>query len=294
MTIQDGSLTSFNFSVTSEFNIGQGTIKTTNLTAAYDAAASTYKITGGAAVALGNNTLQANFGDNGTSGIVITNRSLAELGFTTSSVVKDGGLSIKTSGITANYVDSTDTFTLTGDASFALQNNTVNIGLGADSTTGIKIVAGSVTDVGATITSDLKIGGLSFKSTNLRTQFTAATSTLVIAGATSFEARGTTFTAQFGSTIANGGVVSDGLVIQNGSLKSLDAAVTGSFTTAKVKFTAKSIRLNYRSDAGNTRFELSGGASMEFNVGSVKSVADVLFGVNGGLESSLPTAHFRR
>ena len=126
--------------MTSEFKIGQGTIKTTNLTADYDAAASTYKITGGAAVALGNNMLQANFGDNGTSGIVITNGSLAELGFTTSSVVKAGGLSIKTSGVTANYVDSTDTYTLTGDASFALQNSTVNIGLGADSTSGLKIV----------------------------------------------------------------------------------------------------------------------------------------------------------
>lgn len=285
LTITNGVLTSFQFSVTGDIKIGAATIKTTNLTSTYDSANSSFKITGGAGVDLGNNTLQADFGANGTAGIVITNGSLTDLGFTTSSSVNVGGLSVKTNNVVATYADATDKFTLKGDASFALKNNTIKVGLGAGTTTGLEIVAGSVTEFSAKITADLVVGGLSFKtnkSDGLETNYIAENKTLGITGRATFIARGTTFNVLFGSNLDTAQIDSKGLLIQDGSLKSLDAAVTGTFDVSKVTFTAETLRLNYKSGVETSRYEISGGAKMEFTAGSVKSLTRVLFGLNGG------------
>ena len=282
LTITDGHLTSFKFSVTSDIKVGAATIKTTNLTSTYDSANSRFKITGAAGVTLGSNTLQANFGANGTAGIVITNGSLTDLGFTTSSSVNVGGLSVKTSNVVATYADATDTFTLKGDASFALRNNTVKVGLGDGTTTGLEIVAGSVTEFSAKITADLVVGGLSFKSTGLKTDYIAANKTLGITGPATFTARGTTFSVLFGSNIDTAQIDSKGLLIKDGSLKSLDAAVRGTFEVSKVKFTAETLRLKYESKDEISHYEISGGAKMEFTAGSVKSLTKVRFGLNDG------------
>ncbi len=282
LTITNGHLTSFKFSVTSDIKVGAATIKTTNLTSTYDSANSRFKITGAAGVTLGSNTLQANFGANGTAGIVITNGSLTDLGFTTSSSVNVGGLSVKTSNVVATYADATDTFTLKGDASFALRNNTVKVGLGDGTTTGLEIVAGSVTEFSAKITADLVVGGLSFKSTGLKTDYIAANKTLGITGPATFTARGTTFSVQFGSNIDTAQIDSKGLLIKDGSLKSLDAAVRGTFEVSKVKFTAETLRLKYESKDEISHYEISGGAKMEFTAGSVKSLTKVRFGLNDG------------
>ncbi len=130
------------------------------------------------------------------------------------------------------------------------------------------------------VSGNLMAAALTFDANKLVINYDATKGTFSARGGVNFTTRGTKINLKLGSTNADG-VQTDGLLIEDGTLKTLDAAITGGFEFSKVKFSAKSLRFTYKTDAGTSRFEVKGNASLEFGNGSGTSKADVTFGQNG-------------
>lgn len=284
LTIANGQITSFDFTSDSDFKIGTASFKTSNLGASYLASTDTFTIKGTASATMGANTISVGFGAGGSAGIVISNGQLQQLGFLTTSSLSAGGMQFNANPLIATYVDATDAFTLKGNAVFQYgtagsQRQSIDIGLGEAATSGLQIAAGSVTQIGGVIHSNLSLGGLSFNSSGLTTTYVASSNTLTIAGNSSFQTRGSTIQVQLGSTVANGGIASRGMVIQNGNLSSLDAAVTGGFTIGAAKLSANALGLTY-DDAGKI-FKINGTATLSFSAGKSQSMLNLTLGRSG-------------
>src|SRR5208337_588725 len=100
-------------------------------------------------------------------------------------------------------------------------------------TQGLVIQDGALTSLDMAVTGSFSIASLSFKADDLTVTYTAASQTYTVAGAADFALGSDTLDVQFGGKTSKG-TQTQGLVIQNGALTSLDMAVTGSFSVASL------------------------------------------------------------
>ncbi len=136
----------------------------------------------------------------------------------------------------------------------------------------------TLTGVTATIPSiSFTAAGLTFAAQNLSVGYAAAGGVngnhdvFTVTGSASFSLAGNTVNVQMGDTTLQ----TQGIVIQDGSLQSLDMAVDSNFTVGSLQFTTTGLRFTYTVAAGSTTFTMTGAAKA--NVPSVGNI-DVLFG----------------
>src|SRR5205085_2413897 len=99
----------------------------------------------------------------------------------------------------------------------------------------------------------VSVGGLSFTSTDLTITYTSSTSTFTMTGDASFTLAGNTVSVDFG------GGTTQGLVITQGSLVSLDMTVEGGFSVGGLSFTSSGLTVTYA--ASTSTFTMTGDAS---------------------------------
>lgn len=132
--------------------------------------------------------------------------------------MKLGGLELSVDKLSPSYSDGV--FVLTGATTFKVEDDFVTAEF---LTPGLRIQNGTVTNFNMQLTSKLVFSDVTLTTKNLRVNYTQATSTYGITGAAEVEVDGETLKVTFGGGGTNG------LLIKDGSLQSLDMLVQGSF-----------------------------------------------------------------
>ncbi len=255
----------------------------TSATFTFDKTTDSFGIGADATLSLSDQTVNLNLGDAGSPGIVITtNGQLASLDASVTSDLKIGGVMIHTEDLALHYVPNSDV-TVTGSASFMFDGQTLELALGstgADGTVypGIDIDpnTGMLMSLDASISTDITIGSVEIKAEDLGIHYAVDDPDITITGSASFDLKDDNATdadaqdqmvsIMLGGT-DNSGNMHDGLVINkdNGSLVSLDAAITTDITIAGLNIKADGLGVNYQSgQAGQPgQFAIYGSASFE-------------------------------
>ena len=238
---------------------------TTNVQVQYDSATNAFDLSGSAMLTVARNKLTLNLGSPTAPGLVIANDALQSLDAAVTGDIAIAGLTITATGLTIKYDSTTSTtdFTITGDASFMLGSNTVDINLVGN---GIDINNGQLVSLDATVNSNITIAGLTVTAKNLTINYQSASATsgtdVMITGDA---------TLAFGKNTFSLALTGNGIDIHDGSLQSLDASVTGSITVAGLTVTATDLTINYQSASANsgTDIMITGGASFTLDGNTV-------------------------
>jgi pimeloyl-ACP methyl ester carboxylesterase len=292
--ISDGELAHVRASLgTTPLSFGPVTITPSTLTFDHDAQANRYAITGGATLAFGSHSFSVDLGGGATEGLVIVNGQLAGLDMTVLGSFTVGSLSFTSEGLRVTYAKDAghETFTFTGGARAAIGSNSVQVDFGRDETEGLIVRDGVLTRLDMGITGDITAGGLQIQTDRLGMVYEAPTAgngftqTFVVSGSATFTV------SSHPLSIRLGGADSDGIVIENGVLKRLDATVTSdTLSVGGLAFSIDDFRVVYDTTSGSNLVAITGGATFAV-AGSTISVS---FGggdtgglvlVNGQLQS---------
>ena len=279
LVVTGGALTSLDVSVTSSFKVGKVTFGTKDLEFSYVVAADTIQLTGGAFVTIGGidgvggNQIQVTFAN---QGLVITNGALVSLDVSVTSQFKVGKVIFSTNGLEFKYTVATDTFQLTGNASVNI-NFIDNVSVTFVGN-GLLITGGYLQELDMSLTSDIKIGRVTFGTHGLTFDYKTATNTFQLTG-TCFVTVGVpgNTAADLQVTFAN-----NGLLITNGALVSLDVAVTSTFNVGPVTIGTDKLEFSYV--VATDTFQMLGTAFVTF--GGIQGVPG-----EGGDKFSVTFAH---
>ena len=253
LVVVNGSVTQAAFAVNATLVLGGLTFTAKDLAATYDDATSTYTLKGTATFALKTNTVAVTFGDATTAGLVITSGAVKSAAFSVTGTLALGGLTFTATGLAATYDDATSTYTIKGTASFALKTNTVAVTFGDQTTAGLVIANGTVTNAAFTVNGMLALGGLTFTATGLAATYDDASSTYTLKGTATFALKDNTVAVTFGDA------TTAGLVIVNGTVTQAAFAVNATLKLGGLTFTAQNLAATY--DDASSTYTLKGTAT---------------------------------
>ena len=273
LVVTNGALTSLDTTVNSTFTVAGVTLTAQDLDFSYTAANSQFGLSGAASVAVTNlGTLSVTFGHGTTPGLVVTNGALTSLDMTVNSTFTVSGVTFTAQNLEFAYTASGSQFSLSGTASVAVSKlGTLSVTFGHGTTPGLVVTNGSLTSLDTTVNSTFTVAGVTFTTQNLEFAYTAANSLFSMSGTASLNVQGIgSFSVTFGHNS------NPGLVVQNGSLVSLDVTLNSSITIAAVAFSTTGLEFTYVS--ATSLFTLSGTAGV-----SVQGIGNlsVTFGHNG-------------
>jgi hypothetical protein len=315
LVIQGGTLTNFDMAVSGSFGLGGLSFHADDLTITYAAATpsapATYTMSGAADFDLGGDSVDVQLGGSTprgtqTRGLVIQDGSLTSLDMAVTGSFGLGGLSFHADDLTITYAAATpstpDTFTMSGAADFDLGSDTFDVRFGGATpqgtqTQGLVIQDGTLTRFDMAVTGGFEVGSLQFNADDLTITYAATPSpgTYTVSGAADFALGSDTVDVQFGGTTPKG-TQTKGLVIRNGSLTSLDMAVTGSFGLGGLSFHADDLTIAYAAatpsapdtftTTGAADFDLDGDTvDVQFGGGSTRGLV-----IEGGVLTNLDMA----
>jgi hypothetical protein len=250
------------------FTKGGLSVTTQNLLVHYVAANNEFDVSGQASVSVADNTLSVTLGSSTAPGLVIVNGDLQSLDASVTSDVKVAGLTFHTEDLAFHYAAADPNITITGKANFTFKDHTLELALGATGSDGtmhpgiaIDKTTGRLVSLDAAVTTDVTVGAVDFMAKDLGIHYAPGDPDVTITGTAAFDLKNThTMTDQM-VAINFGADGHPGIVINkdDGSLVSLDAAVTADITVAGLEIKADSLGVEYVS--GSNSFAVFGGAS---------------------------------
>ena len=293
LVIQNGTLEDLDVAVNSNLSVDGVTFTTKQLEFDYTASPQTFQLIGTAGVSItGLGSLSVTFGTpSHPQGILIQNGTLEDLDVAVNSNLSVDGVTFTTKQLEFDYTASPQTFQLIGTAGVSIT------GLGSLSVTfgtpshpqGILIQNGTLEDLDVSVTSNFTVDGLTFYTQNLEFDYTAnpqtfqltGTAGVIIGGISSSDSSSDPGADSFSVTFG-GPKDSEGILITNGTLISLDATINASFWVDGVEIYAKNLEfayLSYDSATGAAAFLMAGtvGAALPGGIG----IVNVTFGSNG-------------
>ena len=222
-----------------------------------------------------------------TTGLVLSNGALTSLNAKATAT----NWSIAGAGVSftalVGYTSSTDLLTVTGSATFSQSEvGVLNVLLGTTAngtnpgTTGLVLSGGQVSAFDMTVNSNITTGGLTFSTIGLRMVYTAVTGKFSLTGTSSLNFNSNTISVTFGGSDSHfGSSPTDGLVITNGVLTSLDMLVNSSITVGSLAFQADHLKFTENllnsshvfTMTGTTHFTATGIGSVTATFGTLAS-----------------------
>ena len=200
--------------------------------------------------------LSATFGQGSTPGLVIAGGSLVSLDLTINSSFQVAGVTFNATDLNFDYVAAGGgSFSMSGTAGVTIGGvNSLTVTIGAGGNPGLVIDDGSLSSLDATINSNFELDGLTFNATGLTFDYLASGGGMFTISGTAGVTIGrvNNLSATFG---ASG---SPGLVINNGSLSSLDMTINSNFEVGGVTIDAKRPQLQLRFDERRQRSRCRG------------------------------------
>ncbi len=308
LVLVDGDFQSFSIKANGNLTISSLQFTAKDLFIAYDATKSLFTARGEVDVDSKQVKLNIKLGSTtadglATDGLVIENGSLKKLDAMITSSFEFSKVKFATDKLRFTYQTKvengkeTSRFEVSGSASMSFTAggslSTIGVTFGTPTTAGLVFVDGKFKSIDLTTNADIKIKGLTLTAKNLRITYNADTGKFTASGAMSFHLAPGNKSTRVQIDIELGKNGTEGIAIENGELKKLDASVTSSFEFSKFKFSTKDLRFQYSNVGGNTRFELTGTASLEFTVGGQKSNVSVTFGIAGNPGLVIENGSFR-
>ena len=238
------------------FNFFGLTFDASQLHLAYDSDTNVYELTGPSSLTIPDiGTIDVNLGGGSTHGLVLTGSEFTSLDMTVTSNLTIGGLEFQADDLVLSYQASTGTFVMTGGADFSLKGNTVDVTFGGPDSSGLVIEDGALASLDMTLDSNISLVGVTFTTNGLRATYDAAHDQFTLSGSA-----GVTLGDVTDLTVNFGGSSTQGLVITNGALDSVDASVTGNFEVDGVSIAATDLEFQYI--VGDSTFAMTGTASV--------------------------------
>lgn len=237
LVIQNGALISLIGSVTSNIQIGGLMLMTKDLTVNWSAGGDV-TITGEASLMYDNQSIDLSLGSTDASGNQAgidfnpSTGQLDALNATVNSDIEIAGITLKAEDLSIQYAAADATLTISGSASFEMDDDggdmpiqSVEVSLGTSGTDGLVInTMSGAFSFDASITSDISIAGLEIQANDLAVAYQSTSGNFVISGSASVAWAGNNI------QLTLGGASSQGLVINNGQLASLEASVTSNLS----------------------------------------------------------------
>ena len=206
------------------------------------------EISGSASLAFGSTDLSLTLGSAAQPGLAFSGGALTSLDATASLNATIASVTFSATALNVTYTaasgNTPDEFTVTGDASLSASSagltESIAVDFGGGSTTGLVISGGTIESLNMTVTASLAVGGVTFDTNGLIVTY--------VPSATSPEV---TITGDADFTVASVGTVdvdfggpgTQGLVITNGTLSSLNMTVTSSLSIGGVTFTTSGLTI---------------------------------------------------
>ncbi len=275
-TLVDGQLKSLVFIVGANFQIGGVTLKAGDalgdvganfIAGAYDDATSTFTLRGNTSLTAKGVDVRLAFGQaaSGTQpasqGIIIRNGDLDSFDAAVTSKFTFSKVTFATKNLRLVYSRDNSRYTVTGDATLTYKalgrDNTLGVTLGVEGRNGLVIENGQLKELTARVNADFKVASLEVKVKNLTIGYNADRSEFGMYGAVALSTApqgGRRVLDNFGVTLGEGSFRAPGILIQDGSLKTLDVRIDGAITISKLTLTSRSLRIRYSSDTNILQF----------------------------------------
>ncbi len=303
INLNNGQLLSLDAVVNTDITIDSLDLKATDLSAHYSSTTGTFSISGGASLTLTvagqTETIDVQLGAKDANGdaepgiaIDLNSGQLLSLDAVVNTDITIDSLDLKATDLSAHYSSTTGTFSISGGASLTLtvagKTETIAVQLGAKDANGdaepgiaIDLNSGQLLSLDAVVNTDIMIGSLDLKATDLSAHYNSTTGTFSITGdaSLSLSVAGQTETidVQLGGTDSNGDS-EPGIAVNlnTGQLLSLDAVVNSNITIDGLAVTITGLGIHYQSSA--SIFDIFGGASISLDVGGTMESLGITLG----------------
>ena len=205
-------------------------------------------------------------------GLVEQNGKLMSLDMTVNSDIKVGTVLLGAKDLNFTYTSSTDTFTMSGTASLAVAEIgmiSVTLGdtdpfTGKERSKGLVVTAGKFVSLDMTVDGLLNVGEVVMEAKSLKFTYVASTDTFTMTGkaAVAMEGVGAIEVSLGDTSFSDGnyGVITSGLVVQKGKLKSLDMEVSANVQIQNVTLVVYKMKITF--DSGTDTWTMTGTAGM--------------------------------
>ncbi len=253
---------------------GVGFTTPSGVTINYATASNLFQVWGSASLAFpGSSNLTLTLGSATSPGMIFSDGALTSLNATTDLKSSFSGATLTATGLNVTYTaaegTAQDQLTFTGSASLAASiggsSESISVDLGGGSTAGLVLSGGALQSLNMTVTSNVAVAGVTFDAVGLIITDTISGSSnlFTMTGASNFSV------SSIGQVNVDfGGTGTQGLIISNGALTSLNMTVNSSFSVGGVTFTTTNLVMTETVSAQT--FTMTGGASL-----SAGSLADV-------------------
>ncbi len=268
LVVTNGSLSSFDASITSNMSVAGVTFGTNGLTLDYDTTSDQLEISGEASVTVDGVTgLEVTFGSAGGPGLVIQDGELEDLNMSVTSSFTVLGVTVAANNLQFSYAAASGSIPATFDLSGSTTVSTADSALSLDVTfgdgtkPGLEITDHTLSSLDMIVTGSFSIDSVSFAVSSLALEYSEATWSLSGGATVTTANNGPSLGVTFGDAS------NPGLVITGGDLASLNMTVSTSFSVANVSFAANNLGFEYTSAAGATPtnpvgFALSGSTTV--------------------------------
>ncbi len=264
LIIKNGQLQSLNLFINAQFTVDAVTFYATNLEFDYVAATNVFSMSGTVGVTLlGLDNLSVTFGDSSADpqtdaghhyGIIINNGTLTQLDASVNANFSVDGTTIFAKNLDFDYSRDINTgtslFTLTGTAGVDLPADIgeVEATFGANGDPGVVVVNGSLVSLDMTISANIGIAGINLAQANFVFTYTAASGVFTLNGsataAIAVDGVNCSLAVDLGGT-APDGTQTQGLVVQNGVLETLNMTIVGNFSIASLNLSSVNFVMTY-------------------------------------------------
>jgi hypothetical protein len=265
----DTSAAYTNHALTGSFNVAGQSFSAQSMHVDYTPAnGGSISISGGASATIAGHEVDFLFGTEGHAGIVLTGNNFSTLksfdGTLTTPSLTFGSLTLAASNLHIDYIANQSELSITGfsGATFGSSGaNNVAVTLGDDTHPGILIQHGVLQSFDMAVSGQFTLHGITFTAQSLEAQYQAASSanhnveSIDISGGAGLSLGGSSVSVTLGDH------AHPGIVIDNGSLYSLDATVTGNLNLFGVSLQSNDLEIQY----ANNQVTVSGGVG--FSVG---------------------------
>lgn len=263
------TLQSVAFNVSTDFVIKSLTISPSDLGFEWTGGTN-FSIYGDMTVTLGNDDIDASFGDSNDPGIIIENGSLTRVFISITTDFSIESLEIAPDDLTFKYDTDLSEFVMYGDITFKIGDDEITAILGDEDDPGLIMDKNDLKEINIGITEDFSVSGLKIETNDLGVEWKSG-SKFYLYGDANLSIENETIDTDFGTS-------SDpGIVIKNGSLHSFEVDVNSDLKFGDLEVTSKDVDIKYSS----SKFEVTG----EIEIDEVFSLSvDLGSGDQAGLE----------
>lgn len=246
----------FSLDLSDDFTAYGVGINNVDITMDYTVATDTYVVSGDVTTSFNGNDVETSMS------LTVTNKQVVSLSFGVTGAFELYSLSFEPDGLTFQYDIPNAYFELYGGATISFDGNDVDVVLGDEDNPGIVIENGDLQQIIASITADFSISQLSFAPDALTFAYDLNDQLYELYGGATISFDGNDIELVLGDED------DPGIVIENGSLQSINASITADFEIFDLGFSPDGLTFVYNSN--DDLYELYGSASVSFDGNTIE------------------------